>query len=102
MLDLTAIAWTVVAFCALLVGFTKTGLPMAGIVVVPLLAVVMDAQLSVGFLLGLLCLADVMAAFYWRHHAEWDKLMRLMPATILGILVGYICHRQIRLSDGDA
>ena len=52
MLDLTAIAWTVVAFCALLVGFTKTGLPMAGIVVVPLLAVVMDAQLSVGFLLG--------------------------------------------------
>lgn len=102
MLELTPLAWIVVAFSALLVGFSKTALPGAvGILVVPLVATVMDPQVSVGFLLGVLCLADVMAAFFWRHHVEWSKLLRLMPAAFVGIFVGYLCHRQIRVSDSQ-
>lgn len=103
MLELTPLAWIVVAFSALLVGFSKMALPGAvGILVVPLVATVMDPQVSVGFLLGVLCLADVMAAFFWRHHVEWTKLLRLMPAAFVGIFVGYLCHRQMRVSDSQA
>lgn len=103
MLELTALAWIVVVLAALLIGFGKTAMPGAvGLLVVPSVAAVMDPQVSVGFLLGVLCLADVMAALVWRHHVEWGRLVRLLPAAMLGIITGYFCHKQIYQSDAQA
>ena len=89
-LDLSYLAWLIAAACALMVGFSKTGLPGAGILVVPLLAQIMPARQSVGFLLPLLCAADVMAMLYWRRHVEWPKLLRLLPWSLLGVAAGYL------------
>ena len=89
MLELSTIGWIVAAFCALTIGLSKTGVPGAGILVVPLLAGVMPAKLSTGFLLPMLCAADLMAIVYWRRHVDWRKLLALLPCSLAGVGIGY-------------
>ncbi|MBN1436220.1 MAG: sulfite exporter TauE/SafE family protein [Sedimentisphaerales bacterium] len=95
MLEFTLIGWIVVLLCAALIGFSKTGMPGAGILVVPLLATAMDSKESVGFLLPILCMADIMAVIYWRRHADWPKLLKLLPWALAGLVIGYFCHKQV-------
>lgn len=77
---------------AILIGMSKTGIHGAGMMAVPLLAVVFGGQLSSGILLPMLCLADVMGVWYYHRHASWYHLKKLFPwaalGTVLGTLVG--------------
>ena len=65
---------------------------------VPVLAAVMPSKESTGFLLPMLALADVMAIIYWRKHVEWRQLARLLPAALVGIVVGW---RILRVATDD-
>lgn len=86
---LTAWQWGLGAFCAMLVGTAKTGVPGLGILVVPLMVLVVgDARLSAAWLLPTLCLADVFALWYWRRHAAATRLFTLAPWVLVGILAG--------------
>jgi len=87
--ELDVTGWVVIAFCAAMVGVAKTGIPGIGIMVVPLMAWVMPARSSVGVLLGILILADLFAAGYYRRHAQWSHIARLLPCAFLGIVIGY-------------
>jgi uncharacterized membrane protein YfcA len=71
------------------VGIAKTGLPGVGILVIPLMVVMVgDARLSAGWLLPVLCTADLFAVWYWRRRAEAGQLFALAPWTLLGIGAG--------------
>lgn len=72
-----------------MIGVTKTGIPGLGILVVPLMALVMPTEKSVGTLLGILILADLFAIAYHRHNAKWSHVARLLPAALAGIIAGY-------------
>ncbi|HEW79211.1 MAG TPA: sulfite exporter TauE/SafE family protein [Phycisphaerales bacterium] len=89
MLELDLVSWAVVALCAVMVGVAKTGIPGVGILVVPLMAGVLPARSSVGVLLGILILADLFAAGYYRRHARWGHMFRLLPAALVGVVAGY-------------
>lgn len=95
MFDLDLIGWIVIALCAVLVGISKTGIPGFGILVVPLMASVLPARSSVGVLLGILILADLFAAGYYRHNAEWRHLFRMLPIAFVGIVAGYFSLRAV-------
>lgn len=83
------IGWIVVALCAIMVGISKTGIPGIAILIVPLMASVLPARRSVGVLLGILILADLFAITYYRRHAQWEHLIRLLPIAFVGIVAGY-------------
>jgi len=95
MSDLDLFGWFVVALCAFMVGMTKTGIPGLGIMVVPLMAGVLPARSSVGALLGILILADLFAASYHRHNAQWRHLFHLIPIALAGIVTGYFGLKYI-------
>ncbi len=95
MFDLGPVGWMVVALCAAMVGISKTGIPGVGILVVPLMAAVLPARSSTGVLLGILILGDLFAATYYRHHAQWGHVLRLLPATFAGIVAGYFALRVV-------
>lgn len=88
-LTLTPLGWAAFVLCGMLVGLSKTALPGAGILAVPLIALVVPARASVGLLLPLLIFADLFSAAYYRRQAQWSHLLRLLPAALLGILVGW-------------
>jgi len=86
--DLTPYLWAVGIAAAVLVGVSKTGVPGAGILVVPLLARIFGGRLSVGTMLPMLIFADCFAVAYYRRHAQWDKLWGLFPSVIVGMIAG--------------
>lgn len=95
MTDLSMVDYSVVALCAFLVGLTKCGVPGLFIIVVPLMAGVLPPKSSVGVLLGILILADIIAASYYRHQASWHHIFRLLPMSLAGIVVGYFALRAV-------
>jgi uncharacterized protein len=91
----TGLQWCIVIFCAVTIGFSKTGILGVGILFVPLMAMVLPARESTGFILPMLAMADVIAIVYWRRHVNWGQMVRLMPWTIIGMGLGYICMGRI-------
>jgi uncharacterized membrane protein YfcA len=81
--------WALGLLCAAMNGVAKTGVPGLGILVVPLmLFVVVDPRLSPGVVLPLLCLADLFAVLYYRRHAQWDRVIKLVPWVAVGLGFG--------------
>ena len=76
------------AVAALLVGISKTGVPGVGTPVVPLLAAAFGGRPSIGIMLPLLIMGDVFAVAWYRRHAQWDKLIGLLPWVVVGLALG--------------
>lgn len=85
----TASTWVILAIYAFLVAVSKTGVPGLGTMVVILLLYTMPAKMSVGFLLPILIAGDVFAVAYYRRHAVWRHVFRLLPWAVAGIIAGY-------------
>ncbi|HYO82414.1 MAG TPA: sulfite exporter TauE/SafE family protein, partial [Bryobacteraceae bacterium] len=81
--------WALGAGAAFMVGVAKTGVPGLGILVVPMMVLAVgDARQSAGWLLPILCMADLFAVVYWRRHAAASRLFSLAPWVLLGMIGG--------------
>lgn len=76
----------VVSFAVLLYGFSKTAMPVAGVVAGPMLAAALGPTVAAGFAVPLLLLGDLMGLVYFRQHANWRLIVRIIP----GVLVGFV------------
>mgnify|MGYP000897578492 CR=1 FL=1 len=76
---------------AVLIGFSKTGLPGAAIPAVALMAAAFPghAELSVGSVLVVLLVGDAFAVTWFRRHAQWQRLVALFPYVVAGIVPAY-------------
>jgi len=87
---LTPEQWLLGGLAALLIGFSKTGLPSVGILAVVLMALVFQGRAAVGTTVLLLIVADLFAVgWYWRY-TRWDRLWQLLPWVALGMLIGVV------------
>lgn len=82
--------WVCGVLAALLVGISKTGIPGVGILVVPLLATTFGGRLSIGIMLPMLIMGDIFAASWYKRHAQWDKLIGLLPWVVVGLAIGTV------------
>ena len=80
--------WFWVILCALFVGMAKTGVAGVGMLIVPILATIFGGKSSAGILLPMLSMADIFAVRYYHRHAEWKYILKLMPSTVIGVLIG--------------
>ncbi|MCE9615992.1 MAG: sulfite exporter TauE/SafE family protein [Lentisphaerae bacterium] len=101
MSHIVGLEWIAAIMGALLIGISKTGLPGVGILAVPLFASILPARASTGAVLPMLILADICAVTWYRRHAVWPHLFRIMPWTVLGVVIGYllldhVSDRQLR------
>lgn len=86
--ELAWFGWTLLAVAAVIVGLSKTAIPGAGTIAVAIFAAVLPAKQSTGALLLLLIVADVFAVVTYRRHAYWRELWRLLPAVVVGVVLG--------------
>ena len=89
MFDLSLSALTYLLLAAALVGFTKTSVGGVGILAVLLIALAFPGKTSPGVLLPMLVIADIMAVIYYRRDCQWRIILRLLPMTVVGIVLGY-------------
>ena len=66
----------------------KTGVAGVGMLIVPILATIFGGKASAGILLPMLSMADIFAVSYYHRHAEWKYILKLLPSTVVGVLVG--------------
>ncbi len=69
-------------------GMSKAGIKGIGVLVVLLMAFVFGSKPSTGVLIPLMILADIMAVYHYHRHAQWNYLIKLLPAMIVGVLFG--------------
>ncbi|MCX7798806.1 MAG: sulfite exporter TauE/SafE family protein [Fimbriimonadales bacterium] len=86
--DLSAGQWLCVLLAAAFVGLSKTGVPGAGVVIVPLMAVAFSGRSSPGALLPMLLVGDLFAVGWYRRHTRWPILAGLAPWVLLGVAAG--------------
>jgi uncharacterized membrane protein YfcA len=84
----TTEALVIGAIAAVVVGFSKTALPGAGLLSVPLVATIVEGRLIAGASLPLLLVADVFAVSWYRHHTRWDLLEPLAIWVAVGFGFG--------------
>ncbi|MFS0724574.1 sulfite exporter TauE/SafE family protein [Paenibacillus sp. 1P07SE] len=94
-MDITPLQLGMLILCALMVGFTKTGVPTLGIFVAAIMASVFPARESVGLLTPILITGDIIAILYYRHAVVWKHLITLLPWVLAGLLAGYWVLGQI-------
>lgn len=87
-MDFTPAQWLLCGIAALLVGMTKTGIPGLGILVVLFLAWAFDGWNSIGIMLPMLVFADIFAVLWYKRHADWRILVRLIPWVLVGMVAG--------------
>ena len=82
----------IAAASALLVGLSKTGLPGVSIPAILLMteAYPDDARQSVAAIVPVLLVGDVFAVVWFRRHADWGQLLRLLPYVLIGMLPGVV------------
>ncbi len=95
MTELNGMQWAVMALSAVLIGLTKTGVPGVGILAIPLLAYILPAKQSTGFVLPMLIMADLFAVAYYRRQAVWPHVARLAPWAVAGIVLGWLIMGRI-------
>ena len=96
-LDLSNPLFWLSAFIAIsLTGISKSGFAAGGgALAVPLLALWMPVSQSVFLMLPILIMMDIKTIQYYRQHADWSVLKRLLPAAIVGIAVGGLLLNQL-------
>lgn len=92
LLDLGNPLFWLSAFVAItLTGISKSGFAAGGgALAVPLLALWLPVSQSVFLMLPILLMMDVKTIQYYRHHTNWAILRNLLPAALVGIIIGGI------------
>ncbi len=77
------------AVAALCIGLSKSGLAGTATLNVVLMAQAFGAKASVGLVLPLLIVADMMGYWLNRHGGSWRRIIPMVPPAIVGVIVGY-------------
>jgi hypothetical protein len=92
--------WAVIVVAVFLIGVTKSGFGSgAGLMIVPMTALAMGrlpgygAEATLGLLLPLLIVGDVIAVWQYRHIFSMGIVKRLLPGTALGVVLGSLLLR---------
>lgn len=87
---LTPGQWALAVLGAFCVGFAKSGFTGVGLVTVVVMAQLFDPKQSTGVLLPLLICGDVFSVVTYHRHARWSHIVRMLPPTLVGVVVGYL------------
>ena len=88
--SLTTAQWLLAFAGALGMGISKAGFPGMSLVHVVVFAFIFGARTSTGIILPMLIAADIVAVRSFRQHAQWVYIRRMLPATIVGVLLGSV------------
>ena len=82
-------------FGALCIGLSKSGLAGTATLNVVLMAQIFGAKPSVGLVLPLLIVADLLGFLINRKGGSWKQIVPMMPPAIAGVIVGWLLLDRI-------
>ncbi|MEP7267941.1 MAG: sulfite exporter TauE/SafE family protein [Saprospiraceae bacterium] len=85
--DINIIQWCLIFLAAFIIGLSKAGIGSISIIAVTIWAWIFGSRPSTGMVLPMLIMADVLAVYYYKRHAQWSHLIKLMPWIVLGVIL---------------
>lgn len=95
LLHITMWQGVIILVAALLIGIGKTGISAAVLLAIPLLATEFGAKESTAIMLILFLLGDLLAVKAYREFVNTKEILRLLPSSVLGIIIGAILGNLI-------
>src|SRR4051812_46383479 len=92
---LTPGQWLLAIVAALCIGISKNGFSGLGLVTVIIFARLFPGRGSTGLLLPVLICGDVLAVVSFQRHADWRQIRRMLPPTMIGIVVAFFVMQYI-------
>lgn len=89
--------WALAVLASVFVGMGKGGLPVVGMLGVPVLALVpgISPVTAAGLLLPLYVVSDIFGLYAYRHAYDRRVLAILLPAATLGVVLGYLTAKVV-------
>lgn len=81
--------WAAAVIAAALVGMGKGGVPIVGMLAVPVMALVMNPVVAAGMLLPVYVVSDAFGLYAYRHAFDRRVLAILVPGAVVGIGIGW-------------
>lgn len=81
--------WALAGLAAVLVGLGKGGLPVVGMLGVPVMSLIMSPVPAAGLLLPIYVISDMFGLWAYRHAFDKRLLKVMLPAMTLGVGVGW-------------
>lgn len=93
--NLTMVQWIWIIVAAICIGFSKTGISSFMMPAIPIIAAVFGGKGSTGMILPMLLVGDVFALYYYNRHAQWNNIKKLLPWTLVGLMLGTIVGNYV-------
>ncbi|HOZ31773.1 MAG TPA: sulfite exporter TauE/SafE family protein [Tabrizicola sp.] len=87
--------WVAAVVAAALVGMSKGGVPVVGMLGVPVLALVINPVVAAGLLLPVYVVSDIFGLYAYRHAFDRRVLAIVVPGAIVGIGIGWATARVV-------
>lgn len=81
--------WMAAVVASILVGMAKGGIPVIGMLSVPIMALVISPVVAAGILLPVYVVSDMFGLYAYRHAFDRRVLALIVPGAIVGIGVGW-------------
>ena len=81
--------WVAAVVAAALVGMGKGGVPIVGMLAVPIMALVMNPVVAAGMLLPVYVVSDMFGLYAYRHAFDRRVLVIIVPGAVAGIAFGW-------------
>ena len=81
--------WILAVAATLFVGSSKGGLPLIGMLAVPIMALKISPVVAAGLLLPIYIISDMYGLWIYRHSFDRRNIAILVPAAAIGIGVGW-------------
>lgn len=81
--------WVAAVTAAALVGMSKGGVPVIGVLAVPVMALVMNPVVAAGMLLPVYVVSDAFGLYAYRHAFDRRVLSIVLPGAVVGIGIGW-------------
>lgn len=92
--------WLVLHFTAFMYGFGKTGIVGCSVICTPLMLFTFTAGETIGIVLPLLVIADIVTVIIMRHSVRWMHILKAIPWALTGIIVGWLIARHVTADGG--
>ncbi len=87
--------WVAAVTASVLVGLSKGGLPVVGMLGVPVLALAISPVTAAGLLLPVFVASDIFGLYAYRRAFDRRVLAILAPAAVVGIGLGWLTAAQV-------
>lgn len=81
--------WAAAVAASIMVGLSKGGLPVIGMMGVPVLSLVISPVAAAGLLLPIYIVSDMFGLYAYRRHYAPRVLAILLPGAVVGIALGW-------------